>query len=165
MSIKFSKCHQGFTLIEVLVAFLVIAIGLLGILALQNRSLQYNHIAFLDSQAQLLINDIVERIRANPQQAADYQIGFDDSTPVAATDCSSAVCTATQIKSWDLAQWRGRVESQTYLPGAKGAVTYTAASRQVTISISYTLASVEEDEDEAEGQASKRTVSVTTRVF
>jgi type IV pilus assembly protein PilV len=163
MSINFYRAQQGFTLIEVLVAFLVIAIGLLGVLALQNRSLQYNHIAFLDSQAQLLINDIVERIRANPQQAADYQIGFDDSTPVATTDCSSAVCTTAQIKTWDLAQWLARVKSQTYLPGAKASVVYAATSRQVTISVRYTLANIQEED--TEGEEARRTVSVTTRVF
>ena len=46
-----SSGSQGFSLMEVLVALLVLAIGLLGLAALQARGVKFNHDAYLRSQA------------------------------------------------------------------------------------------------------------------
>ncbi|MEM7467462.1 MAG: type IV pilus modification protein PilV [Pseudomonadota bacterium] len=64
--------EQGFTLVEILVAMLVLAIGMLGIAALQLRGLQYNHDAYLRSQINLLAYDIADRMRLNSDNAATY---------------------------------------------------------------------------------------------
>jgi type IV pilus assembly protein PilV len=59
----------GFTLLEVLVAILVLAIGLLGMARLQMTGMKSNHSAYLRSQASLLAYDITERMRANRNAA------------------------------------------------------------------------------------------------
>lgn len=61
-----SKSHKqsGFSLIEVLIALLVVAIGLLGLASLQARGLKFNHDAYVRSQATNMIYDVVERMRA-----------------------------------------------------------------------------------------------------
>ena len=64
--------QSGFTLIEVLVALLILAIGLLGVAALQFRGLQYNHDAYMRSQVNILAYDIADRMRLNADNADDY---------------------------------------------------------------------------------------------
>ena len=59
----------GFTLLEVLIALVVLSIGLLGIAALQGVGLRSSHGAYLTSQASLLAYDMADRVRAN---AADF---------------------------------------------------------------------------------------------
>ena len=51
-------------MLEVMIALLVISIGMLGLAALQARSMRYNHDALVRSQATQLINDIFEKMRA-----------------------------------------------------------------------------------------------------
>ena len=60
---------SGFTLLEVLVALVILSIGLLGLAGLQAASLRYNHSSYLRSQATLIAYDIVDRMRANRQEA------------------------------------------------------------------------------------------------
>lgn len=64
--------QQGTTLIEVLVALLVLAIGLLGAAALQLNALKYTDSSRLSSQASFIAYDMMDRIRANPD--ADYSL-------------------------------------------------------------------------------------------
>ena len=75
--------HRGFTLIEALVALVVLSIGLLGVAALQLASLQANYGASQRTQATFLAQDIVDRMRANRDAAVagDYDIDFGDAAP------------------------------------------------------------------------------------
>lgn len=57
--------QHGFTLVEVLVALIVLAIGLLGLANLQVVGLRNTHGAYLESQATLLAYDMMDRIRSN----------------------------------------------------------------------------------------------------
>lgn len=56
---------RGFTLVEALVALVVLSIGLLGVAALQLTSLRSNHGSAMRSQATFLAYDIIDRMRAN----------------------------------------------------------------------------------------------------
>lgn len=71
------KLAPGFTLVEVLVALVVLSIGLLGIASLQLSSLRWNNGAAKRSQATLLAYDILDRMRANPAAArsSEYSTG------------------------------------------------------------------------------------------
>lgn len=73
---------RGFTLIEALVALLVLSIGLLGVAALQLTSLRNNSNSALRTQATLLAYDIVDRMRANRFAALNadaYVVAFGDT--------------------------------------------------------------------------------------
>lgn len=59
-----NRLDRGFTLIEALVAMLILSVGLLGVAALQVKSMQYSHASFQRSVAVLQANDLVERIWA-----------------------------------------------------------------------------------------------------
>lgn len=58
------KREAGFSLLEVLVAIVVLAIGLLGLSALQLKGLQSAHSAYQRSLASVIANDAVERLWA-----------------------------------------------------------------------------------------------------
>jgi type IV pilus assembly protein PilV len=70
--------QKGFTLVETLVALVVLSIGLLGVAALQLTALQNNGSAVLRSQATYLTYDIADRMRANHDRAVAkaYDVKF-----------------------------------------------------------------------------------------
>jgi len=72
------KAQRGFSMIEVLVTVIVLAIGLLGLAGLQAYGLQNNHGAYVRSQASLLSYDIVDSMRANRNAALNggYNVDF-----------------------------------------------------------------------------------------
>jgi type IV pilus assembly protein PilV len=75
---SFGRRSQGFTLIEALVALVVLSIGLLGVAALQLTSLRSNHGSAMRSQATFLAYDIIDRMRANrgPALGGSYDIAM-----------------------------------------------------------------------------------------
>lgn len=71
------KKQQGTTLIEVLIAVVIISIGLLSVAALQTVALKSNNGSYYRSQATFLAYDLADRIRAAPESAenGDYNDG------------------------------------------------------------------------------------------
>ena len=105
------SAQRGFTLLEVLIAIVVMAIGLLGLASLHARGLQFTHDAYLRSQATVHAYDIMERIRNNVDNASGY-VGT--SAPVGA--CSA---TGTGINN-DLVCWYEGLAAD--LPGGTGTI-------------------------------------------
>ncbi len=100
--------QQGFSLIEVLIAALILAIGLLGLAALQAKGLQSNYSSNLWSQATVLAYDMADRMRAN---LAGYDRGFYNNPTVADHDCVAdgsdpAICTPRQMAQHDVWEWQ-----------------------------------------------------------
>lgn len=110
---------RGFTLIEAMVALLVLSIGLLGVAALQLSSLKANTSASVRSQATFLAYDIADRMRVNRAAAVNgqYDIDFGEQT---------ATNPATRAET-DLQDWLGRVLGS--LPsGARAQIEHLGAS-------------------------------------
>lgn len=154
-----SHQQQGFTLVEVMVSLFILAGGLLGMAALQNEVLKYNHAAFIDTQAQYLMNDMAERIRANRGNDA-YVIAYAEAAPTQVVDCATTTCGSNDMAIWDLNQWRARVESSDYLPRGESQIVYEVLTRTFVISIRYDWSQMG-GVDISDG---KRTVSITTRI-
>lgn len=116
--------QQGFTLLEVLIALLILSIGLLGLAALQTTGLRSNEMASMRTSSTMLVYDISDRMRANPQGTTDSDYVI-DSGPVtgSVTDCIAGVCTPAQMATFDLDQWKDAI---TRLPGGQGDITQTA---------------------------------------
>jgi type IV pilus assembly protein PilV len=115
---------SGFTLLEVMIAMLILAIGLLGMASLMVTSLQNNQGAYARSQATVLAYDIVERMRANrPQaEASGSPYSLTSGTPAEnAKDCQQNACSPAEIAGWDMTQWW--TDLQTTIPGATATVT------------------------------------------
>jgi type IV pilus assembly protein PilV len=108
-----ARRQQGFTLLEVLIALVILSIGLLGIAALQGVGLRSSQGAYLTSQAGLLAYDMADRIRANPETVASYN-GFVGNA------CPDPVPT-TPLLAADLAEWSCSVT--TLLPNGEGRIT------------------------------------------
>jgi type IV pilus assembly protein PilV len=105
--------QAGFTLIEVLVSLLILAIGLLGVAALQFRGLQYNHDAYMRSQINVLVYDIADRMRLNAANAADYLGAYDSQLmpdPDDLTDMNNVCDEAAATAANDLACWHNSVD-------------------------------------------------------
>lgn len=110
---------RGFTLIEVLVALLVLGIGLLGVAGLQSATMGLNHGSYLRSQATVLAQDIVDRMRSNPRATANGN--YDQGTASQNNGCTDvAGCTTTDMAGHDLYQWQAAVADQ--LPNGEGVV-------------------------------------------
>jgi len=83
--------QKGFSLLEVMIAVFVLAIGLLGVAGLQLVSMKSGQSAFLRSQATLLAYTIVDDIRANRTNASDYAIALGDTASAASGLAGDAV--------------------------------------------------------------------------
>ena len=70
MGPEMRRRQAGFTLVEVLVAMLVLAVGLIGLAGLQLASMKSNHSAYRRSQAAIAVYDLLDRIRADPASFA-----------------------------------------------------------------------------------------------
>lgn len=117
------KHEKGFSLIEVLVTLLITSVGLLGLAALQVKSLQFNHGAYLRSQANILAYDMADRMRLNKDdaRAGSYNISMSASKPGA----------SSVIETDDQNQWLTLIENT--LPAGDGSVSCTSNICTLTI--------------------------------
>ena len=115
------KSNKGFTLIEVLIAVLVLSIGLLGLAALQANGLRSNFGSYTRSQAVILANDMADRIRANPTAATANLYDNINGPAGDPNSCLAADCTTAQIALHDTAVWY--LNLQNALPNGTGTVT------------------------------------------
>ncbi len=113
--------NAGFTLIEVLIAMLVLGVGLLGLAGLQASSLRNNQSAYNRSQATELAYDLADRMRANIAGIATYTAMLPtDAAAQANCVTVSTTCTTNVMAQNDLYQWNLAVT--TALPSGQGFV-------------------------------------------
>lgn len=108
---------RGLTLVEVLVALIILSIGILGLASLQTASLNFNAVASQTSQATVLAYDMADRLRANRQaaQAGAYDIAFQNPAPA----CAAPNVVGT-IAQQDISAWRMALACR--LPQATGSI-------------------------------------------
>jgi type IV pilus assembly protein PilV len=101
--------NRGFTLVEVLVALVVLSIGLLGLAGLQSRGLQFNQGAVMRTHATQLIYDLSDRMRANIN-AFETGAYLGTGTGTATASChTTSGCSPAQMAADDLAKWNQAV--------------------------------------------------------
>lgn len=102
--------NHGLGLIEVVITVLILAVGLLGMAGLQTRAAQFNHSAYLRSQATVLAYDISDRMRVNRQASHDgaYNVSLGDSG------------SGSGLAGDDLTEWLDALA--TLLPDGQGSV-------------------------------------------
>jgi type IV pilus assembly protein PilV len=101
---------RGFTLIEVLVALVVMSVGMLGIAALYLEGLRAGRTAIYRTTAVNLAADMADRIRAN-QQA---RIAYAGTGPGSDESCvnGDADCTPAQLADDDWFSWNKQIAAQ-----------------------------------------------------
>jgi len=93
---------RGFTLIEVLIALVILSVGMLGIAGLYVHSMQAGRTSILRHNAVTLAGDIADRIRANPRAGPAYALaGANNNCVAAGIDCTPGEMAANDIFLWD----------------------------------------------------------------
>jgi type IV pilus assembly protein PilV len=94
---------RGFTLIEVLIALVIMSVGMLGIAGLYVHSMQAGRTSMFRHHAVTLAGDVADRIRANPRAGAVYALaGANNNCIAGGIDCTAAEMAANDIFLWDL---------------------------------------------------------------
>ncbi|KAF3997699.1 type IV pilus modification protein PilV [Glaciimonas immobilis] len=120
------QCKQcGVGMIEVLIALLISAFGLLGLAGLEVISLKYQTVAHFRSLASQTSADMADRIRANVNAAQDGHYFTQDSYPLNTLpikQCMATIdpCNAQEIAAADLYHWRNDLQK---IAGGWGNVT------------------------------------------
>lgn len=97
------KRVSGFTLVEVLIALVILSIGMLGIAGLYVHSLQAGSTSLFRHHAVTLAGDIADRIRANPRAGAAYAgAGANNNCVNGTANCTRAAMAANDIFLWNL---------------------------------------------------------------
>lgn len=118
--------ERGFTLLEVLIAVLVLSIGLIGLAGMQLLGVKNNNSAAMRTQSVFLAQDMADRMRANIANAANYVV---TGTPACAGLCNIATgCSGTQLAAYDVCQWSAAVAT---LPGGIGQITQVDVANNI----------------------------------
>ena len=136
----------GFTLVEVLVSLVVLAIGLLGTAKLMMFSSHSNDSAYLRSQATALAYEILDDMRANRQEALNgtsYITAAAVPAVAPGTLCLGigSCTTAPQLGLYDVYQWGLHLNANSgatppgALPNGQGSVAIAAVGGQTTVTI------------------------------
>lgn len=102
--------ERGVSLVEVLVALVVLSVGLLGVAALLVQSVQGTRTALYRTRAVNLVSDMADRIRANATAGAAYTVAGAVNNCQSTADALSAPCTEVQLAADDLARWRAEIQ-------------------------------------------------------
>ncbi|WP_161974457.1 type IV pilus modification protein PilV [Piscinibacter terrae] len=112
-----ARRQHGATLIEVMVAVLVLSIGMLGIAGLTSASMRYSQGSWARATVSAALTDFADRVRSNPAASATAYLQSSDNYSTQqggsyalsySTDCSSASanCSGSDLAAYQLEQWR-----------------------------------------------------------
>ncbi|WP_341504171.1 type IV pilus modification protein PilV [Gallaecimonas sp. GXIMD4217] len=140
-----SHAQGGFSLMEVLVALVILTTGILGTVAMQLTAKRGSYGALERTQAVNLANDLLERVRSNPSELANYAANYGSGQTVSAADkcSSSSYCSPAALRQWDQFQWHQQLmgadtkentQNVAVLGNAVGCVTVSANAITVVVS-------------------------------
>lgn len=146
--------QRGFSMLEVLVSILIVAVGLLGMAGLSARTMNAEYESYQRAQALVLLSDMVDKINANRKAAGCYAFTDPSSgspalgTGTSVTPACSAYGTAEQQARavTDLGDWNakllGAAETQTgnavgAMVGARGCVSFDPAANSYQVSVAW----------------------------
>lgn len=121
--------QNGLTMIEVLVAMLIFAVGLLGVAGMQSLALKSTDNSNLRTLVNIHAYEIVERMRANMTAVESGQ--YNSISAVSGASNCLPSCTPAQLAAWDGDEWLQNLKAD--LPGATGSVAYANGIATVTI--------------------------------
>ena len=142
---KTNRQVEGFAMIEVLLAVVILAIGLLAGSRMQILGLNYTQAANTRSYATMAANDIIDRMRINSDARATYD-GFNSATNVPpAQTCAANGCNAAELANQDLQVWAryfragDAINASTLMPpGAVGIIQLNATTGVMNVTITWT---------------------------
>lgn len=154
-----TKKVLGVSLVEVLVALLMLSVGLLGFAALQLQSLRFTNDTYLQSQGEILLYDMADRLRlnANVARGGNYVLDFEDPILEPTRDCMTLTCTGGQLAEYDL--WWFQTEAQRALSDGKPSIQMPDPDQpgELILAIRYFL---QGDEENADGDVPPRVTAI-----
>ncbi len=139
---------KGFTLVEVLVSTIILAIGLLGLASMQTLALKDNQDAFLFAQAASLAYEMSDRIKANsPTIAPPWE---NATLPTPATSCTNTDncntttgCDSATMAAYDYCAWEKNAKdrigsSATTLVSRTAGGNCSGAANKLCLTVSWT---------------------------
>jgi type IV pilus assembly protein PilV len=119
--------QTGFSLIEVLVTLVIISFGMLGIAGVIINGLKNNNSSYARTQASILANDIIDRMRANKTtaEASTYPYNL----------ALTASPNGAGVPLNDLTEWRASLA--TAMPAGTGSVAMDATTKKVTVIVQW----------------------------
>jgi type IV pilus assembly protein PilV len=152
------KKQNGSSLLEVLITLLIISFGLLGIAGILINSLKNNQSAYSRTQASILANDIIDRMRANKTAAETspypYNIAL-DGTP-----------SGSGVALSDLTEWRASLTNT--MPSGTGSVVLDAATKKITVVVQWDDSRASGDNEVLEDRTtvglSNQTIKIESRL-
>ncbi|NWC59031.1 type IV pilus modification protein PilV [Pseudomonas veronii] len=140
-----SRHQTGITLIEVVVAVLILVIGLLGAAVVQLNALKYTDSTRMTSQASFIAYDMLDRIRANA--GADYSWVRTERAPLFTSTGS--------VRDLDLHDFEANIIG---FAGDSGSGSVLVRADEVTVSISW------DDARGAKKAGARETLTLTSRI-
>lgn len=136
------SAQAGFSLIEVLISMMIVAIGLLGLAGLQARAMNAEFESYQRGQAVLLANDMVERMRMSRTSYGKFKNVSSATTGggyvgTAGADSYTVNCASTDAGDVALCEWDSLLSGTAEttggskvgaMIGARGCVTYDSAT-------------------------------------
>jgi type IV pilus assembly protein PilV len=115
--------QSGFSLVEVLIALVIMSVGMLGIAGLYVQSMQAGRTSMFRHNAVTLAGDVADRIRANPTAAVSYivPVGADNSCVTGGVNCTPAEMAANDVLLW-------KDQAGETLPNGDVTIVFTAAA-------------------------------------
>jgi type IV pilus assembly protein PilV len=115
------KSVSGFTLVEVLIALIILSVGMLGIAGLYVHSMQAGRTSLFRHHGVTLAGDVADRIRANPRAGAAYTLaGADNNCVNGGVNCTPVQMAANDVFLWDQ-------QASDTVPNGTVTVVFTAA--------------------------------------
>jgi len=120
--------QTGFSLIEVLIALVVLSIGLIGMAGIQQAGVRNTHNALLHSQASMLAYEMGDMMRSNKEQVefGNYEI-TEGAFPTESSNCATTSqlaainCSSQEMTSFHLKRWSEHLAQR--LPEGTGSIT------------------------------------------
>ena len=101
---------RGFTLLEVMISLVVLAIGVMGIIGLQTSTYKQLQTSQNFSKATMLAGDMADRMLANQGEVAATAYIHDDAPDeVPSPDCGIEACNPAQLAAYDIWHWQTEV--------------------------------------------------------
>ena len=125
----------GFSMIEVLIALLVMAFGLLSFALMQTVNLRYTHSANIRTQATNLAFDMLDQMRSNRLTVVQYTNATFAAGSVPGTACTRVVA-ATVTVADNIARWRCQVVAALG-PQAAATVNYAPGSGIANVTLTW----------------------------
>ena len=166
---KVKKC-SGYTLMEVLISMVILAIGLFGLATLQTVSMRANNSAYQRSIASMLAYDMLDRMRINYKGARENQYSngvtpnpaqWDNasvSTPL--KNCVSGdACNSAELADFDIWEWTTKDYKLQQLPDAAAKITTLSINSGNALNITIKITWSDYNTTESKGFGNQTTQS------